>query len=161
MGIRQRFEDTILLLRDDRLEGALLMALVAIEGTSRKRYPDTVEPSPGKAFQRFLEDEMDKVLPIKRLVLGCFRDGKMLLHELLYRIVRNDLHHEGGLPPDVEVVRTADFQIRQENGKAIFSDRFICALLNAVMQARENKDLFPERDQFWPSWLPYRRPPGQ
>ena len=55
MSIPDRLADAELLLRHDRHEGALIMVLVAIAATARKRYPN--KKFDGDAFCTFLVDE--------------------------------------------------------------------------------------------------------
>jgi hypothetical protein len=164
MSVRTRIEDAGILLQNKRLEGAFGMVLIAIAATSRKRYPQGT-PSKWKpknkmgdceAFKTFMAEEIDKVMPFNVRAITQFRDGKTPLSDLLYEVMRCDLIHEGKLPSDVSMSESQDAQIKV-GPTLVFSGSFVDQLANAVIQAEENKDLFPERDKSWPSWLTYKR----
>ena len=99
--IQARIEDAGVLADNGRYEGALLMILVAVAATSRKRYPKNTGVSDRDAFTRFLRDEMWEL--VKDPPDGIeFRGQKRPIEEFLYEFLRCELIHEGGVPLDLQ-----------------------------------------------------------
>jgi len=128
--------------------------LVAIAATSRMRYKQRDGYGDGDAFKKFLQDQMQMVMPFPKVVLANFRKGDELISEILYNALRNNMIHEGGLPHDVQLRDTDEFKIRQEDNGIILAHSFVWDLANAVIQAKENAGVFPDTQNFLPPWLP-------
>jgi hypothetical protein len=91
--IRERVRDAQLLWANQRRESALLLALVAVAAVARDRYP---EAGDREAFVRVLTDARSVRLSVE------FRSQLEPIEKLLYKWVRCELVHRGGLPLDVE-----------------------------------------------------------
>ena len=52
-----------LLFQNGRKEGALMLVLIAVAATSRKRYPKSIISGDGQAFRKFASEEMSKYAP--------------------------------------------------------------------------------------------------
>ena len=100
MSIRGRVEDAQLLWRNGRREGAFLTALVAVTATSRRRLLDRRTITHGDAFERFLE-----AAHLVRLSVD-YRGECHPIEHIFYKWFRCELVHEGGLPIDIEFMRT-------------------------------------------------------
>ena len=131
MSIDARIRDAKILLSHGRYEGALLMVLVALAGTSRKRYPQEAQ-SDREAFIKFFDEEWPRHKSglgdfecfrcrqdgtRERLRLdtsdlgGCMKElrvevgGKRYgFAEVFYKYMRCYLVHEAALPGEVLVV---------------------------------------------------------
>ncbi len=155
MSIKNRIEDAQILYKNGRKEGALLSTLIAVAATSRKRYPrerkgiKAKENSDKYVFRLFVSEEMskrgpgwseDNPLPI------TFQDEKLLLPEVLYRCVRNELVHEAKLPEYIAFESGDGMRITILNNKKItFTDGIIFNLAKIVVEAPENNDLFKRK----------------
>jgi hypothetical protein len=95
VSIRARIEDATLLWQNGRREGAFLVALVATAAVSRLRYPDSGD---GEAFRRFVRESQPFTLSVE------FRGKLVPVEQVLYKWMRCELVHEGGLPVDVELM---------------------------------------------------------
>ena len=95
MSIRARLEDADLLWRDGRLEGALLVVLVAVAATARKTLPDV--RGDRNAFVAFLKSTHGWAVTVE------FRGKQVDLDQLFYEWLRCELVHTGSLPVDVRV----------------------------------------------------------
>lgn len=105
MSITNRLVDAKLLYDTDRHEGALLSVLVAVAGSSRRRFPKGTKSrtSPAKdmgdreAFETFIGEEMKRVGACSVLF-----DGKCNSAEsIFYKWLRCSLAHEAELPEQV------------------------------------------------------------
>jgi hypothetical protein len=127
-----------------RLEGALISVLLGVAGTSRKRYPKSVEQGDGEAFRRFLMDERQKLTAGIEYKFEI--DGEMLtLEAILYRFMRNALIHEAVLD-DHFSFEYGDFLCdkRGTTDYFTFSSELVILLAFVVETAQENKGIFPE-----------------
>ncbi len=108
IGIQARIEDAGVLADNGRLEGALLLLLVAVAATSRKRYPAKPrknKPKPSKpgqpltdreAFTKFLKDEPERWHLTKgQDTFVSFRGSAHPIEEFLYEYLPCNLVHEG------------------------------------------------------------------
>ncbi len=104
-GVYARIEDAGVLADCGRFEGALLMLLVAVAATARKRYPrgtpSVKEPKrkmgDREAFTLFLRDEMWRLVREHSDVVE-FRGEKRSIEEFLYDFLRCELVHEATVP---------------------------------------------------------------
>src|SRR5689334_9376605 len=115
IGVYARIEDAGVLADAGRFEGALLMLLVAIAATSRKRYPvgtkSLKKPSEkmgdGEAFKTFLRDEIWRLVREHDDAIK-FRGQEIPIEDFLYKFLRCELVHEGRLPTDLHPMRRED-----------------------------------------------------
>jgi len=154
--VHSRIEDAGLLADKDRYEGALLMLLVAVAATSRKRYPrgtpsndrPSRKMSDREAFQTFLRDEIWQLVK-EHEDFVVFRDKKLPIEEFLYEFLRNQLVHEGGLSVDLYPHDGAVLTINKADGSGInFKPLLLTRLNDVVWRAPENSyaEVKPERD---------------
>jgi len=103
MSIRARLEDAQILAQQGRLDGALLMLLVAVAATAKKRFPHLGD---AEGFKAFVKRGVQEVTPIK--VGGGFsvqfRGESVMIERIFYEFMRNNLVHEARLPADLEVI---------------------------------------------------------
>jgi len=147
VGVQARVEDAGVLGDNGRHEGALLMLLIAVAATSRKRYPRGTpsKNNPAKqmgdreAFTTFLRDE------IWRLVrehddFVVFRGEKRPIEDFLYEFLRCELVHDGGIPLDLYPVHDGSvLSVIYPDGSGISFTGLLLARLNDVVgRAPEN-----------------------
>ncbi len=153
MSIRARIEDAIALYAAGRPEGALLAVLIAVAASSRRRRPEDTpsKRKPGKktgdgeAFEAFLHDEMVNICRVKNYNV-MFRGKMRLLEHVLYKWLRCELTHKGGLPSDVvfepqENPGSMSVAIDPATGIRL-SHGWLDGLVSVVVNAPENKDQF-------------------
>jgi hypothetical protein len=117
MSIRARIDDGRALLAMKRPQGALLLFLVAVAATARKRFPKKTTPStrkPGskmddrEAFETFFVSGMNDVSPFKSTTGKGFAvpvgPDHVRVETVFYKFMRCNLVHEGELPPSVHFV---------------------------------------------------------
>ncbi len=147
IAIQARIEDAGVLAENGRYEGALLMLLVAVAATSRKRYPRGT-PSvkrPGKemcdreAFTKFLRDEIWQLVKEGEDFVK-YRCEKMPIEDFLYKFLRCQLVHEGHTPVDLYPMRDGDvLTIDYPDGTGVTFSRILLTRLNDVVwRAPEN-----------------------
>jgi hypothetical protein len=93
-GIVNRIDDALLLWKRGRTEGAFLSALVATAATARLRYPQLNDR---EGFEGFLRDSHTVRLSVE------YQGVCHPIEHILYKWLRCELVHEGGLPVDIEV----------------------------------------------------------
>jgi hypothetical protein len=138
IGVQARVEDAGILADNGRYEGALLMLLVAVAATSRKRYPKR-KMSDHEAFTTFLRDEMWQL--VKEHDDFIVYDGeKKPIEDFLYEYLRCQLVHEGHTPIDLYPMRNGDvLTIDYPDGPRIGFSRLLLARLNDIVwRAPEN-----------------------
>ncbi len=139
MTIKERIEDAAYLWENNRPQGAFLCALVAVAATARKRYP---KASDRDAFIKFLED-----CHAVRLELE-YQGSLHSVEEILYKFIRCEIVHEGGMPPDIKFM--ADSEPNQMTARAGGAPEYVLKIgtgwffhmINAVKYAQENSNLF-------------------
>jgi len=146
MSIKDRIKDADILFNLGRKEGALLLVLVAVAATSRKRYPKSEIEYDGEAFRKFVSEEMSKCasgwkegtkVDIK------FRRRFLCMPRELYKFVRCNLAHEAELPDFILFKEEDGFNISVlNNEKLIISDTIFQYLKKIVIEAPENSDQF-------------------
>ena len=147
MSIKNRIEDANILLKLDRKEGALISALIAVSGTSRKRYPQKKINNPGEAFKKFMSDELPKLeapgWSENSTIEIELKKNKYKLRDILWKYVRNALEHEATLPDFVSFSNEKGLNITILDNKEItFTNDLILYLIKIVVEAPENNDLF-------------------
>ncbi len=96
MSILARVEDALLLWDNGRKEGAFLSVLIALAATSRLRFPDCKAVSDRDAFVRFMESACAGRISVE------YRGECLPVEQILYKWIRCQLVHEGGLPVDIQ-----------------------------------------------------------
>ena len=144
MSVRDRIEDSKLLFHSGKLEGALISVLLAVAGTSRKRYPGTTKMGDRAAFEQFLKDERSKLTGEKEVSIE-FGGETFTLEGILYKFVRNCLVHEAELDRHVSF-DYGDFLVdkRGTTDYFTFSSELVLRLAYVVETSPENKSVFPE-----------------
>jgi hypothetical protein len=135
MSVSERIEDSRLLFTANRLEGALLMVLVAVAATSAKRYPRLNDR---EGFIRFLQDERAKITGALKVEIE-FEGTMHTLEYILYKFVRCELVHEAKLREKI-YFDYGDFLLdkRGTTDSLTFSSELIIRLAYAVETASEN-----------------------
>ncbi len=143
MSIRDRIEDSKLLFDAGKLEGALISILIAVAGTSRKRYPAKAMKD-REAFVKFLVDERSKLSGGQEVNIS-FRGVPITLENLLYKLVRSSLVHEAALDEHISF-EYGDFLVdkRGTTEYFTFSSELALRLSYVVVSAPENKNVFSE-----------------
>jgi len=146
MSIRARIDDTKILWKEGRHEGALLSVLIAIAATSKRRYSKLGD---GEAFRKFVQDEFETIfgISVKDSFNVDFRGTSLPLENLLYKFVRCELAHEAALPADVVFEPTQELAIRTQGNRIVFAGPWADKLATAVVLSPENEDGFPEAAQ--------------
>ncbi len=154
MSIKARIEDAQVLYENGRYEGALLLVLVAVAATARKRYPKTIckkdpQNKDNYVFRKILSEEMPKLgpgwsednpLPIQ------FQGKQLLLPKILYKWVRCELTHKGKLPIFIKFKSGEELEVTVLNNQEItFTKGLISYLTKIVVEAPENNDLFERK----------------
>jgi hypothetical protein len=145
MSIKERIKDADILFNLGRKEGALVLILAAVAGTSRKRYPKD-KFKDDDAFKKFVSEEMSKYAPgwkkdtnVKIKIQG----RKLWMPHELYKFVRCELFHEAELPDFISFKGENGFNVTVlNNEQLIISDSIFHYLKKIVIDAPENTDLF-------------------
>jgi len=146
MSIKERIKDADILFKHGRKEGALLLVLVAVAGTSRKRYPKSKIKHDGEAFRKFVSEEMSKYAPGWKEdsnVQVKFKGRTLWMSRELYKFIRNNLFHEAELPDFISFKSENGFNVTiLNNEKLIIGYEVFHYLRKIVIDAPENADLF-------------------
>jgi len=138
MSIKSRIEDALLLYQNGRYEGAFLNALVAVAATSRHEIQDR-SIGDRECFEKFLDKKRRGVIKIE------FRGELHTVPHIFYKWFRCELVHEGGLPIDVEFIKTEDMSIRAGGAPEYIlkiSHGWFHWLINSVIEAPCNEKDF-------------------
>ena len=153
VSIRDRIQETCLLLALDRPAGALLSLLAAVGATSRRRFPvgtpSRLNPNKsmrdGEAFKAFLADEMVNICQVQNYNV-LFRGQMHRLEHVLYKWLRCELVHAGGLPADVTLVPSTEpgsMSLAVDPVKGLtLSHGWFNGIAHVVIHAPENRDEF-------------------
>ena len=153
MSVADEVRNAKLLYKAGAPVGALTSLLIAVAGTSRKRYPQSMCSSDGVAFKRFLHDEMVSGRffgPDIEAAISIPWKGVPTPFEDILSGVRCSLLHEAGLGGDVVRDPTVDpkslvLRISDE-GEFVFQDTLLKNLQVCVQNAKENVgDMEPTR----------------
>jgi hypothetical protein len=141
MSIQNRLEDAQLLWQSGRLDGAFVMALIAVAATARRTFPET--KGDRQAFEDFLNQGWFKRLSVE------YRGEVHPIYHIFYKWFRCELIHEGALPVDVEFMPdpepgalgiraggAPDYVLKVSHG-------WFQELVKTVTSTEVNRDLFP------------------
>ncbi|WP_158891957.1 MULTISPECIES: hypothetical protein [unclassified Pseudomonas] len=158
MTIPTLVEDAKFLIENDRHLAALSLLLLAVAGSSRRKYPDRKNVGDGQAFKWFLGGMIRKLLlndenldAHERIGISVEVDGKQLpMEDVLYKYYRCALVHEGQLSAEVAIVpsRGGDLRAGVIGGSISLGPvfeidyRWIGVLTACVVQAPCNGALF-------------------
>jgi hypothetical protein len=124
-----------------RRDGAFLSALIAVAATARKRYP---KDGDRKRFEQFLTDAHTVRISVE------YRGEPYAIEHIVYKWLRCQLVHEGGLLPDIEFMTD-----EQPGGMAVraggapeyvlkVSHGWFHHMIQSVINAPENEGMFPD-----------------
>jgi len=138
MSVRARVDDALFLWEHKRMEGAFLSARAAVAASARLRYPNRTAIGDRVAFERFLKSALSVTIGVE------FRGEAHPVEHILYKWLRCELVHEGGVPVDIKFVSKEDpsqLSIRA-GGKPDYvlqlSQGWFYHLINAVATSPEN-----------------------
>ena len=142
MSIRARIEDALFLWDNARLEGAFLSALAAVAATARRQFPDRKAVSDREAFERFLTGAHSVRISVE------YRGKCHSVEHILYKWLRCELVHEGGIPVDIQFM--ADDQPGSMSVRAGGAPEYVLTishgwfhyLINSVVRAPVNRGEF-------------------
>ena len=151
MSITNRLQDAKLLYDAGRHEGALLSVLVAVVGSSRKRFPlgtqSRKDPSKqmgdAEAFETFMGEAMQLVGACSVLFGGQCHTAE----RIFYKWLRCSLAHEAELPEQVVFQAGASncqASISRDAGppeRLVITHLIVLLIGHVVSTARENADL--------------------
>lgn len=143
MSVRDRIDDGMFLWEAGRREGAFLCVLAAVAATARQRYPQ-------KTDRHAFEDFLTEASPAR--CFAEFRDECHPVEHIIYKWLRCELVHEGGLPVDIEFI--PDFQPGNRGLRAggapeyllKITESWFLFLVNCVQRAPEVAHLFGDRE---------------
>jgi hypothetical protein len=145
MNSRTLLEDAAALWMLDRKEGALLLVLIAVAATARKRYPRPI--SDKESFIRFVRDHSEIVTGVEfDLPVPVPGKAYLPLSEVLYTFIRCHLVHEAAFPCTVRITdrfgHLLVVGIAPESDCLELPDGFVGTLAMAVQAAPENASIF-------------------
>jgi hypothetical protein len=141
MSIKNRLEDAELLWKSGRLEGAFVLAFIAVAATARRTFPGT--KGDRQVFDEFLSQGWFKRLSVE------YRGEVHPIYHIFYKWFRCELIHEGTLPVDVEFMPAPEpgaLGIRAGGAPSYalkVSYGWFQELVKTVTNAEVNRDLFP------------------
>jgi hypothetical protein len=109
MSIRKRIDEAQLLAANGYDEAALIIALVALAGSSRLAYPKSVIKNDGEAFITYLDRRILETLAHGPAAAGsvflsvAYKSKDLSIGRILYKQYRCNLMHEAELPADVSL----------------------------------------------------------
>ena len=148
MPVADRVKESIDKLNEGDPINALIQVCIAIDATSKKEYPGQ---KPGQRFKAFLKKNQPF---ITRLSTGKLEIGGSIifttkgrvksLEEVLYKLVRCCLLHEGDLSEEVEITKNNVLGMTA-TGKVLVSENLIIAMVGAVVGSPVNiKEKIPD-----------------
>jgi len=102
MSIHERVEDALFLYQNGRYEGAFLTALLAVAATAGREEAKN-KMGDRACFEAFLDRRRRGVLKVE------FRGELHTIPHIFYKWFRCELVHEGGLPIDVEFIKSDEY----------------------------------------------------
>lgn len=146
MSVVARLQDASSLHAAGRFEGALLMILIALAATSRKRFPvgtrsrtdNSREMGDAEAFKAFIDEEVGDVPILWEFI---YRGRRITLDHFLYKFMRCELTHNAILPTDIRFVRDREgrFGTLIDGSGITFTENWIDFLATLVVRAKENR----------------------
>ncbi|MGO9318852.1 MAG: hypothetical protein ACLPXT_15400 [Terracidiphilus sp.] len=139
MSIKSRLDDAEVLWKSGRLEGAFVLALIAVAATSRRAFPSQKD---GEAFENFLNQGWFKRLSVE------YKGKAHPIFHIFYKWFRCELIHEGALPLDIEFMPDPEpgvLSVRAggaPNYVLKVSYGWFQELVKTVTSAEVNRDLF-------------------
>ena len=140
------------LYQNDRYEGAFLTALVAVSATARREDPDK-KMTDRECFETFLDKKWRGALKVE------FRGELHTIFHIFYKWFRCELVHEGGLPIDIEFIKSKELTLRAGGTPDYIlkiSHGWFHWLIETVVEASCNKEEFKDIQKE----LPTRRSSG-
>jgi hypothetical protein len=143
MSICSRIDDAQFLWDNGRLEGAFLSALTAVAATSRRQFADRNAISDREAFEQFLAGARSIRITVE------YRGEFHPVERVLYKWLRCELVHEGGIPVDIQFMpdkQPGTMTIRAGGAPEFvlkISHGWFHHLVNAVIKSPVNADEFP------------------
>lgn len=143
MSIQDRIEDSLFLWENNRREGAFLSVLTAVAATARRRYPDRKKIGDREAFEKFVSTASSvRILGVE------FRGELHSIERILYKWLRCELVHEGGVPVDIRFTNNGDPRSRgiRAGGAPEYvlelTEGWFHFLISIVVSAEENESDF-------------------
>jgi hypothetical protein len=105
--VQERVDDAVALWREDRREGAFLLALVAVVARARQDFPRPMGEA--AAFRSYFRQRFTPRLSIE------YRGKMWPIEDIFYKWFRCEIVHAGGLPVDIgflEDTRPGDLRVR-------------------------------------------------
>ena len=172
--IKKRISDAEFLIENQRYEAALLLLLIAIDGSAIKVFPKGTqsishptkkrngkwlknEMSNRERYQRFLGvrlmQELGVALPDSTFYvknLPQLTNWEERPETIIYKAFRNNDVHESKIPEEYHYVYSEDgvsdqFGISFVNGEIIFNKGFLTMLKNVVVRAECNRSEFSKK----------------
>jgi hypothetical protein len=144
--ISRRIKASINALDAREYEQALLNVFPAMDNTARRRRPND---GVGERIKKFVRDQTAIIAPIGlkvQLGQGCTFGG-MSLEDAIYVHARNNLVHEGGLPPEF-AIHDQSYSVLGGNWK--LSEDCVYSLILAVVTAVENASVQLSSEKLFP-----------
>ena len=144
MSIRARIDDALFLWDSGRREGALLSALAGVAATCRRIWPDRTALGDRECFERFQTQAHSVRLSVE------YRGAIHTIEHVLYKWLRCELIHEGGLPTDIQFVPDPELGVLMVRAGGAphyvlqLSQSWFHHLVGAVVQAPVNADQFKD-----------------
>jgi hypothetical protein len=126
-------------------ENALIQALIAVDGTSRKRYPTLGNKD---RFEKLLAEDfgpnIGENFGIRGGYIAISYQGEMhKIEHIMYKFLRCSLLHEAAAPPDIEFVSpTVGITFGPRGDSLIMNYGLIQTLIRVVKNAPENSGVF-------------------
>jgi hypothetical protein len=143
VGVAERVEDAVLLWQNGRHKGALLMALVAVAATARRRYATRARVGDREPFERFLQSARSVRLDVE------FRGELQPIEHIFYKWFRCELVHEGDVPYDIDFIDSEALEVRAGGAPEYVlkvSNGWFNHFIGAVVTAPENAGLFHQNE---------------
>jgi hypothetical protein len=148
-GIPRRVEESLLKLKHNDYENAMIQAAIAVDATAKKKYSKKL--GPGGRFRKFIDENEDFILCMalggktRIIVSGDLTfQGRGKISNILYRYVRNPLLHEGDASSDIAF--TSEFKFGHIGHKVIIRDTTIWGVLLCVIGDSVNDKCELEKD---------------
>jgi hypothetical protein len=135
MAIGDRIKECIDKFNGSDFENALVQLSIAFDGTAKKEYPSMKS---GERFTTILRDNQDIITYFTfagNKFIDCVFDGYKL-EDIIYRVLRCGLIHEGSVPEEIEFVD--EIVLGRQGGRWRFPKTYVLGGLLAVIGAKGN-----------------------